>query len=129
MNIEVISSHYTSKDKKQFIAIINTDQYKNLPYYVSLVQDDAAPIYIYLRKKYDLGELVPDEFVEDNKNLEADIRLKRDRLLTATDKYMTTDYPISREKKKQIKEYRQALRDITKQNGFPDNVVFPESPI
>lgn len=129
MTLEVISARYTSKEKKQFLALINTDKYKNLPYYVSLVQDDSAPIYKVLREKYDSGELIPDDFIQDPSVLANEIRAKRDNLLSTTDKYMATDYPISKDKKKKIKEYRQALRDITNQDGFPENVVFPESPI
>tara|TARA_B100001113_G_C21078764_1_gene608918 strand:+ start:1179 stop:1451 length:273 start_codon:yes stop_codon:yes gene_type:complete len=41
-------------------------------------------------------------------------RHNRNLLLDATDKYMTTDYPISEEKKKEVSEYRQKLRDCTK---------------
>lgn len=42
---------------------------------------------------------------------------------------MMADYPISDEKKQEIKVYRQALRDIPQQDGFPDNIVFPEKPV
>ncbi len=41
-------------------------------------------------------------------------RQNRNLLLDATDKYMTTDYPISDEKKKEVSEYRQKLRDCPK---------------
>ena len=41
-------------------------------------------------------------------------RENRNLLLNATDKYMTTDYPITEEQKKEVSEYRQKLRDCTK---------------
>jgi len=41
-------------------------------------------------------------------------RENRNLLLDATDKYMTTDYPITEEQKKEVSEYRQKLRDCTK---------------
>lgn len=56
------------------------------------------------------------------------IRAQRDRLLTETDYLLMSDYPISEEYRDKIKVYRQALRDITEQEGFPKNVVFPTLP-
>ena len=41
-------------------------------------------------------------------------RENRNDLLNETDKYMTTDYPITEEQKKEVSEYRQKLRDCTK---------------
>lgn len=55
------------------------------------------------------------------------IRLKRNALLLETDKYALADYPNG-EIKEKYKIYRQALRDLTKQDGFPNNIVFPEVP-
>ena len=36
------------------------------------------------------------------------------------------DYPMSELAKENLKVYRQALRDIPEQPGFPDEVVWPE---
>lgn len=51
--------------------------------------------------------------------LAASIRAERDRRITATDYLVMPDYPISQEKLEEIKVYRQALRDIPQQPGFP----------
>lgn len=56
------------------------------------------------------------------------IRTKRNSLLAETDYLLMNDYPISKEYLVKVKEYRQALRDITEQEGFPKNVVFPNLP-
>ena len=56
------------------------------------------------------------------------MRAKRDHLLSACDFYLMPDYPATEEGLAEVKAYRQALRDITKQYGFPDSVVFPEIP-
>ena len=61
--------------------------------------------------------------------LSLDVRLERNKLLSDTDHLIQSDYPISDEKKQEIKVYRQALRDIPQQDGFPDNIVFPEKPV
>ena len=60
---------------------------------------------------------------------EQDIRARRNNLLSNTDHLIQSDYPISDEKKQEIKVYRQALRDIPQQDGFPDNIVWPEKPV
>ena len=56
------------------------------------------------------------------------IRSKRNALLAETDYLLMPDYSISQEYLEKVKEYRQQLRDITKQNGFPKNVTFPDFP-
>ena len=60
--------------------------------------------------------------------LSLDVRLERNNLLSNTDHLIQSDYPISDEKKQEIKVYRQALRDIPQQDGFPDNIVWPDKP-
>ena len=60
--------------------------------------------------------------------LSLDVRLERNKILSDTDHLIQSDYPISDEKKQEIKVYRQALRDIPQQDGFPDNIVWPDKP-
>lgn len=61
--------------------------------------------------------------------LAAEIRTKRDKLLTETDWTQVTDTVLNTEKQQEYKEYRQQLRDITEQEEFPYAVVFPEKPL
>jgi len=67
-------------------------------------------------------------FVPDLERLEAESRQRRDELLTATDwvviKSQETGQPVPPE----WAAYRQALRDITDQPGFPLDVVWPTEP-
>ena len=70
-----------------------------------------------------------DELLELAKQHEIDtlaneVREKRNRLLEESDKECLSDRKPSEE----MIAYRQALRDITKQKGFPYNVVFPNKP-
>ena len=55
-------------------------------------------------------------------------RAERDRLLTESDwvtiRATDTGDPVPTE----WLDYRQALRDITEQSGFPDNVEWPQEP-
>lgn len=52
----------------------------------------------------------------------------RSRLLEKSDKYMVLDYPITDQAREQWRQYRQALRDITQQPGFPDTIEWPVQP-
>jgi hypothetical protein len=54
----------------------------------------------------------------------ADARAERDRLLAETDWWASSDLTMTQE---QI-DYRQALRDIPQQAGFPDNIIWPTKP-
>lgn len=63
----------------------------------------------------------------------AQLRAVRDAKLTATDKYLLPDYPISADSLTAIKTYRQALRDLPDQDGAPwdgggDATPWPEVP-
>ena len=60
--------------------------------------------------------------------LAASARQKRDRLIAATDYLVTPDYPISDGRLAKVKTYRQALRDIPEQAGFPRDIVWPKKP-
>ena len=55
-------------------------------------------------------------------------RQKRDRLIAATDYLVTPDYPIESDRLAKVKIYRQALRDIPEQSGFPRTITWPEKP-
>jgi hypothetical protein len=53
-------------------------------------------------------------------------RQQRNQLLAVTDWTQLPDVPQATRDK--WAPYRQALRDITLQEGFPENVVWPEKP-
>ena len=60
--------------------------------------------------------------------LAASARQKRDRLIAATDYLVTPDYPIEPDRLAKVKIYRQALRDIPEQAGFPRTITWPDKP-
>ena len=55
---------------------------------------------------------------------ESHIRSQRDRLIAETDWWATSDRTMTAEQT----AYRQALRDITGQAGFPTNITWPTKP-
>jgi hypothetical protein len=64
-----------------------------------------------------------DLSIED---LKVEITTKRNSLLAASDWTQLPDVPQAT--KDAWAQYRQALRDITEQSGYPTNVVWPTSP-
>lgn len=68
---------------------------------------------------------IPEPTVQE---LASSVRSQRDTKLSATDYLVVPDYPISPEDLEAVKVYRQALRDIPEQSGFPKNVQWPVEP-
>lgn len=56
------------------------------------------------------------------------IRSQRDAKMSRSDFYVMPDYPSDEQSLALVKEYRQKLRDITKQQSFPDSVQWPDMP-
>lgn len=52
----------------------------------------------------------------------------RDKLLEETDWTQVLDSPIDAETREAYRVYRQALRDIPEQEGFPEAIIWPELP-
>lgn len=128
MNLEITSAKYTDRSKVQFLAYIRVDGSDPFPFYVSLENEDSSEAYKIIKAQFDSGELVPDAPEIDLDAISAEVRAKRNRMLTDTDYLVNPDYPISDTDSEAVKAYRQALRDITKQNGFPLDVVWPDKP-
>lgn len=57
--------------------------------------------------------------VPTTEELAASVRAERNKRLALTDHFVMPDYPISQDKLEEIKVYRQALRDLPEQLGFP----------
>lgn len=58
----------------------------------------------------------------------AQVREARSRYLYLSDWTQLADAPLSSEKKSEWTAYRQALRDITSQTGFPWDIAWPNQP-
>lgn len=58
-----------------------------------------------------------------------EVRMKRDSLIAETDYLLAPDYPIEPESLEAVKVYRQALRDVPQQEGFPFDVEWPTMPV
>lgn len=58
----------------------------------------------------------------------AEIRAQHDRLLTACDWTQGSDSPFDATAKAQWAIYRQALRNVPQQSGFPQTIMWPTPP-
>lgn len=67
-------------------------------------------------------------WVEDIKRIESEVKAKRNTLLSASDWTQLPNGPLTSEKQQAWATYRQALRDITNQPGYPTNVEWPTAP-
>lgn len=73
---------------------------------------------------------VNDNFVNESLAEEEKLqetKIERNILLQESDWTTSTDSPLTDEKKAEAVTYRQALRDLPAQNGFP-NIAFPTKP-
>ena len=82
-------------------------------------------------KAYIDGELVDvtdqdvaDTIYQSSEDKEAKARRKRDGLLTETDWWASSDRTMTQAEI----DYRQALRDVPAQAGFPNDVTWPTKP-
>lgn len=89
---------------------------------VAVNDDDGNKIATTVEK---IPEPTPEEIKERKA---AEVRAQRDYLLNKTDYLVSGDYPISAEDLAKVKAYRQALRDIPEQAGFPESVEWPVEP-
>lgn len=69
-----------------------------------------------------LGEMKTDE------DFAAEVRAKRNALLSETDFLVMPDYPLDGDRKAAVLAYRQALRDVPEQAGFPRQIDWPVKP-
>lgn len=87
--------------------------------------DDVEPLgkEIFDKAKLDAGPYVAPPVNLDA--LAAEARAERSALLAASDWTQMPDAPVDQQA---WAAYRQELRDITEQDGFPEVIVWPEEP-
>lgn len=71
-------------------------------------------------------KVVTDDRTDAEK--ENDARSERDGWLSQSDWAVMPDSPLSDSDKAAWQTYRQALRDVPAQAGFPDNITWPTKP-
>ena len=108
---------YTSDEYEQILKFVNAKCSESGEYIVDCWKDRYS-----VRTKAEAEQLRSDAMSAEEKAilLAEQKRFERNRLLTATDKLMLPDYPITEAEREQYKQYRQYLRDFPEAPGFPD---------
>lgn len=103
--------------------------------YAVFTDGSKIKLWPYNKQKYAVGQTVAMKqykIVEipapTTEEVAAQVRSQRDAMIAETDYLMMPDYTISDEDKALVETYRQALRDIPEQEGFPSNVQWPVVP-
>lgn len=108
-------------------------EYQNSPNYEPLKRIEPNGVGALGNGHYQNLWLVRDATAEEaqDETAEAVAKVTEERLflLRASDWTQLADVSLSAEKKAEWNTYRQALRDITLQEGYPFNVVFPTEPV
>lgn len=124
-----VNSEHTAFD----VAVVMDDRIFPFTYLVDGSDDNDSKVSLAVQNAYknnaiDIKEY-PDSLKKSNlKALKNKVRSMRDERLAKTDYLIMSDYPISDSDRALVLEYRQALRNIPQQEGFPENVVWPEPP-
>jgi hypothetical protein len=63
-----------------------------------------------------------------NEQIAAEVRRLRDSILAESDWTQLEDAPFSETQKAAWATYRQNLRNLPEQSGFPDAIIWPETP-
>jgi hypothetical protein len=74
---------------------------------------------------WDVTDASEEEIAQRTAEKAASVRSERDYLLTSCDWTQLPDAPVDQQV---WADYRQALRDVPSQSGFPYSVVWPEEP-
>jgi hypothetical protein len=73
-------------------------------------------------------EKTQEEITEENNRKAESIRSERNTFLLLSDWTQLNDAPLNDTEKTAWATYRQELRDITDQAGFPTNITWPTEP-
>ena len=77
---------------------------------------------------YEVTDASEEEKTERLEIASTSVREERNRRLAVCDWTQLTDQPLSESDQNAWRVYRQNLRDIPKQSGFPWNITWPETP-
>lgn len=93
---------------------------------------EGVPQFVSERNRWEQNWIVTDATAEEitarTDAKSSEIRSTRNAMLSSCDWTQVDDTPLSNSKKLEWAAYRQSLRDLTDQPGFPWNVTWPQEP-
>ena len=102
--------------------VVNTIEVESLDFLPNLVEATEGGI----GWSYADGVFTAPVVVVSDEDAAEQVRSRRDQLLTKSDWMAVKSYETGEPIPTEWATYRQALRDITAQDGFPHNVIWPE---
>lgn len=103
-----------------------SQQPTNLQRYEKLVEGEPVKDEKgYWRQTWQIVAQSAEEKIETDAKKASEIRFERNRKLALSDWSQLPDAPITQEKRTLYTIYRQALRDVPSQLGFPWDIVWP----
>lgn len=78
--------------------------------------------------QYSVFDFTTKQWVQNQSMAIIDVSTKRQRLLYASDWTQIPNGPLTTTQQEAWATYRQELRDIPEQSGYPFNVIFPTPP-
>ena len=130
LNYTIVKAEYTNHEHTQALIFLRNENNEEIPYFFCPdAESDGTPLSEYLHSQFSKKSFTISVNKEkDDALMSFHIANKRNALLAETDHYMMEDYPITKEQREELKTYRQALRDITKQKSFPSSIEWPKKP-
>ena len=100
-------------------------EFNDVSYYI---ENDAAVQIPLQPSQYSVFDCTTKQWVLNPDLASADVLTARNKLLFSTDWTQIPNNPLTSEKQAEWATYRQELRDIPQQSGYPYNVVWPVAP-
>ncbi len=101
-------------------------------HYIYEVAEPSDPVQVsddLWEKGWSVRQMTSDEISDVDNGLASSVRDSRNQLLSASDWTQFNDSPLSEADKESWAAYRNALRDVPSQSGFPNDIVWPELPV
>jgi hypothetical protein len=129
-----------SQTTGQILRVVQTNdiesQLQNGESYIDGAIDDSAyyienelPVAIPPKpSQYSIFDFTTKQWVQNETMAISDVSIKRQRLLYASDWTQIPNGPLTAEQQTAWATYRQELRDVPQQSGYPYNVVWPVAP-
>jgi hypothetical protein len=116
-----ISATYSEPKAPEMVEVYNPcPDFDRFAYRAEEVMNQVSDVL--LEWNWEIIPLTEEEKVEAVENEERVVRYMRQERLSATDYWMFADTP---EPTQAQLDYRQALRDVPQQSGFPQNIEWP----
>lgn len=117
--MKITFAQYQNEENSLIKAIIDGET-------LSVPADPANRHYAEIIRQVEAGELAIEPMPDPtNEQLASEARSTRDALLKGSDWTQLDDAPVNHQA---WADYRQALRDIPEQAGFPADIKWPENP-